>query len=397
MLVRDRVVVRIIAILSIIVLAASPAHESAIARQTDALPEPPEVTATAAFVRDVSAGIDLYDLNADERLAAGSTIKIASALVVRANVDLDVEVQIVDSDPVAEGYSTMDLLVGDTLTVEQLLIGLLVPSGGDAAQALARFVGAGLLDDDPLTVDPEVAIERFVAAMNDLTNELGLQNTNFVNPDGRDAEEQFTSARDLATIATSLMADAALREIVALPDYDFTSIGGNQYSKLNTNELLAEPGVIGIKTGSESLAGACLVLATEVGENEVITVILGSDLAYDDVTGEKTIDRRYDDARGILAALDADFRWVALDDPSAVPGLETALFAWQVTLKDGPELVIPSARDEDLTFRLRLGAPGEPDEVVGRVLFFAGSAQVGDRPLYQAAVASGSADSLLAA
>ncbi len=397
MLVRDRVIVRTIAICSIIVLAAWLPHQTAIARQTDAIPEPPAVSATAAFVRDVSAGVDLYDLNADERLAAGSTIKIATALVVRANVELDAEVQIVESDPVAEGYSTMDLLVGDTVTVEQLLIGLLVPSGGDAAQALARFVGAGLLDEDPLAVDPAVAIERFVAAMNEVSNDLGLENTNFVNPDGRDAEEQYTSARDLATIATFLMDDSALREIVALPDYDFVSIGGNRYAKLNTNELLAEPDVIGIKTGSESLAGACLVLATEVGENEVITVILGSDLAYDDVTGEKTIDGRYDDARTILSALDADFRWVALDDPSAVPGLEAALFAWQVTLKDGPELVIPTARDEDLTFRLRLGAPGEPDEMVGRVLFFAGSAQVGDRPLYQASVASGDPDSLLAA
>jgi len=386
-----------IATCSIIVLVAWPAHTSAIARQSDARPEPPAVTATAAFVRDVSASVDLYDLNADERLAAGSTIKIATALVVRASVDLDTEVLIVDSDPVAEGYSSMELLVGDTLTVEQLLIGLLVPSGGDAAQALARFVGAGLLDEDPVTVDPAAAIERFVAAMNDLSNDLGLQNTRFVNPDGRDAEEQYTSARDLATIATSLMADAALREIVALPEYDFISIGGNQYTKLNTNELLSEPDVIGIKTGSESLAGACLVLATEVGENQVITVILGSDLAYDDVTGEKTIDGRYDDARSILSALDADFRWVALDDPNTVPGLEAALFAWQVTLKDGPELVIPTAHDEDLTFRLRLGAPGEPDEVVGRVLFFAGSAQVGDRPLYQATVARGGSVSLLAA
>ncbi len=358
---------------------------------------PPEVSATAAFVRDVSAGVDLYDLNADERLAAGSTIKIATALVVRANLDLDDEIQIVESDPVAEGYSTMSLLVGDTLTVEQLLIGLLLPSGGDAAQALARHVGADLLDEDPLSVDAGVAIERFVDEMNNLSAELALENTRFVNPDGRDADDQFTSARDLATIATTLMDDDALREIVAMPDYDFVSPGGNQYAKLNTNELLADPGVIGIKTGSESQAGACLILANEFGGNEVITVILGSDLEYDDVTGEKTIDGRYDDARAILASLETDYRWVALDDPSAVPGLEAALFAWQVTLKDGPELVVPAGRDEDLTFRIRLGAPGAPDQVVGRVLFFVGSAQVGDRPLYQAALAGTGTAALLAA
>ncbi len=365
----------------------TPGGQLTFAAQDAGQPTPPDVTATAAFVRDASAGVDLYDLNGDERLAAGSTIKIATALVVRATLDLDTEVLIVESDPVEDGYSTMELLVGDTLTVEQLLIGLLVPSGGDAAQALARATGAELLGEDPDSVDPEAAIARFVEEMNGLTPELGLQNTNFVNPDGRDAPDQFTSARDLATIAVALMADDALREIVALPSYDFVSIGGNPYAKVNTNELLAEPGVLGIKTGSENDAGGCLILANEFGENEVITVILGSDLEFDPVTFEKLVDRRYDDARAILAGLEDDYRWVALDDPATVPGLEAALFAWQVTLREGPELVVPATSNAELTFRLRLGAPAEPDQEVGRVLFFVGSTQVGERPLYQAETA----------
>lgn len=376
---------------------AAVGHPLSLAAQNNGLPSPPEVSAKAAFVRDISAGTDLYDFNGDERLAAGSTIKIATAIVVRENVDLDTEIEIVESDPVADGYSTMDLLVGDTLTVEQLLIGLLVPSGGDAAQALARFVGAELLDEDPLTVDPGDAIDRFVDEMNGLSTELGLQNTNFVNPDGRDADDQYTSARDLATIAAAVMADDVLREMVALPSYDFVSPGGNQYTKVNTNELLAEPGVIGIKTGSETQAGACLILANEFDGNEVITVVLGSDLAFEEETAEKTVDRRYDDALAILSALESDYRWIALDDPDVIPGLAEALGAWQVTLKDGPHLVVPSAGAEDLTFRLRLGAPGEPDQEVGRVLFFVGSAQIGDRPLYQAATALNAPASLLAA
>lgn len=351
------------------------------------LPQPPDLSAKAAFVRDISAGVDLYDLNGNDRLSAGSTIKIATAIVVRETVDLEDEVQIIESDPVEEGYSTMELLVGDTLTVEQLLLGLLIPSGGDAAQALARYTGATLLGMDPTTVDPQQATGRFVEEMNGLAGDLGLQNTQFVNPDGRDAVDQFTSARDLTTIAIEFMRDETLRDIVAMPSYEFVSPGGNTYAKANTNEMLSEADVIGIKTGSETQAGACLILASEFGENEVITVVLGSDLAYDEATSEKTVDRRYEDANALLAGLESDYRWVAVDDPSAVPGLEEALFAWQVTMRDGPELVMPTSGDDDLSFRLRLGAPGEPEQEVGRVLFFAGSTQVGERPLFQTTAA----------
>jgi len=385
----------LIAVVSI-VWSAFPGLSHASIRAQE-LPQPPDVSAKAAFVRDISAGVDLYDLNGDDRLSAGSTIKIATAIVARATVDLDSEVLILESDPVEEGYSTMELIVGDTLTVEQLLLGLLIPSGGDAAQALARYAGATLLGVDPDTVDPQQATTRFVEAMNGLARDLGLQNTQFVNPDGRDAADQFTSARDLTTIATEFMKDETLREMVAMPTYEFVSPGGNTYTKANTNELLAEPGVVGIKTGSETQAGACLILASEFRANEVITVVLGSELAYDEETSEKTVDRRYDDARAILAGLEADYRWVEVDDPATVPGLEDALFAWQVTMRDGPELVMPTSGDDDLTFRLRLGAPGEPEQEVGRVLFFAGSTQVGERPLLQATAAQSGQSTPIAA
>lgn len=374
-------------ILFLLLAAMIPIQRPDALARVQELPEPPDVTADAAFVRDVSANVDLYDLNGDERLAAGSTIKIVTAMVVREVVDLDAQVEIVESDPVEEGYSTMDLLVGDTLTIEQLLMGLLIPSGGDAAQALARFTGADLLGDDPSTVDPERATNRFVEEMNTLADELELENTRFVNPDGRDAEEQYTSARDLTTLAASFMEDDVLRGIVAMPSYEFVSVAGNTYTKANTNELLSDPDVIGVKTGSEVQAGACLILARVFGANEVITVVLGSDLAYDEETSEKTVDRRFDDARAIHDSLNEDYRWVAVESAEAVPGLEAALFAWQVTMPGGPELVVPSETIDDITFRIRLRKPGEAEEEVGRVLFFAGSTQVGDRPLFQAAAA----------
>lgn len=360
------------------------------AQDSPDVPHPPEITARAAFARDISAGVDLYDKNADEQLAAGSTIKIATAIVVRENTALDDQVQTIDTDLVdTELYSNMNLVAGDTLTVEQLLQGLLIPSGGDAARALARYVGAKLLGEDPTSVDPAAATERFVEEMNALVDRLGLQNTHFLTPDGVDTDGQYTSARDLAAIGAELLKDDELRKIVGMPEYNFVSPGGNSYTKTNTNKMLQDDDVIGIKTGSEEQAGACLVLGVTIGSDEVISVVLGSDLESDATTNQTTVDARYDDTRAILDGLRDDYVWVDPSAPSAIDGLADALYAWQVIMKPGPAIVVPAATDQPITFRLRLGPPAPPDQEVGRVLFFAGSEQVGEFPVYQAGTAAG--------
>lgn len=360
------------------------------AQESSGVLQPPEITARAAFARDITAGVDLYDKNADDQLAAGSTIKIATAIVVRENTELNDQVQTIETDLVdTQLYSNMNLVAGDTLTVEQLLQGLLVPSGGDAARALARYVGARLLGEDPIAVDPTVATERFVEEMNALVDRLGLQNTHFLTPDGVDTDGQYTSARDLAAIGAELLKDPELRKIVGMPEYTFVSPGGNSYTKTNTNKMLEENGVIGIKTGSEEQAGACLVLGVTIGSDEVVSVVLGSDLESDATTNETIVDARYDDTRAILDGLRNDYVWVDPSEPSAIDGLADALYAWQVIMKPGPAIVVPATTDEPLTFRLRLGPPAPPDQEVGRVLFFAGSEQVGEFPVYQASAAAG--------
>lgn len=272
---------------------------------TDETPEPSAdgglgVTARAVYAYNPEIDKPLYQTNATERMGIGSIVKVATALVTVANVDLDEQVLIDGSDLVDPGiYSNMGLLAGDTLTVEQLLQGLLVPSGGDAAMALARYVGMQLSGSD----DPDIARAAFVEQMNALAEQLGLANTNFTNPSGDDDKNNYSTAEDVAKLGAALMESKALVRIVAMPNYEFTSIDGNAYAGVNTNQLLGVSGVVGIKTGSTGDAGGCVVLA-QVREDGsmIILTILGSDLAYDDLN-RITTDMRWDDAQQVLNQL----------------------------------------------------------------------------------------------
>lgn len=374
-----------------------PISRAAGAQEALALPDLPDVSAKAVLARDVSAGVDLYALNPDEPLPPASTTKIATALVVLEHAELDELVVIEPADLVdIDVYSHMGesgLFVGDTFTVEQLLWGALLPSGSDAAKALARHVGSKLNGGDATVEGP---IDAFVAEMNSYAEGLGLENSHFANPDGADADGHLSSARDLTTLAAELLKNETLREMVGTAAFDVVSVGPEQriYHLVNTNDLLGEGGVIGVKTGTEEQAGGCLVIGARRERNRVVVVVLGSTPpVYDPITGEKLEDQRFDDARAILEQMDEDYTWVTASDEGTVPGLDEALAAWGVAVKRGPSLVVPADSADELTFRLRLGPPGEPEAEVGRVLFFAGSVMVGERVLIQAPAASAGAES----
>jgi D-alanyl-D-alanine carboxypeptidase len=138
-------------------------------------------------------------------------------------------------------------------------------------------------------------------------------------------------------------------------------------------------GVHGVKTGGTSEAGACLVLATwKKGGNHIITVVLGSDIGYDD-QGYVNLDKRYDDAKAILAAIDNSYDWL---DPN-VAGLGDELAAWQVSLSNKAKVVVRKSQEQPLRYLLQLGPAGKPNAQVGQVLFFVGSEQVAARPVVQ--------------
>jgi D-alanyl-D-alanine carboxypeptidase (penicillin-binding protein 5/6) len=346
-------------------------------------PAPPSVTSKAVYSIDVTSQVELFALNADERLAMGSTAKIATALTTVKHLPLDQEIEIIASDPVSDPtlYSNMALQPGMVFTVEELLYGLLIPSGNDAAAALARVIGTQL---EPSSSDPRAV---FLAEMNRTAAELGASNTQFSTPDGLEGDgDHYTTARDLATLAAALLGNPVLAEIVSSPDVTLTSRGpdATELYLLNTNRLLtSNPDVVGVKTGSTELAGGCLVIATREGENTVVTVILGSDLEYGGETGY-LVDDRWTDIDQVLGAIDDQYEWTLLSDMPDFVDLQAELSAWNVELDSDVSIPVPSNLG-DLRYRLELGPVGEPDSEVGRVVFFAGSTLVAERPVIQLA------------
>lgn len=346
-------------------------------------PAPPPVTAKAAFVYDATAGVPLLALNPDEPLQPASLTKIVTAIVVLEHGNLDDTIEIVPGDVVDESQSRVGLVAGDVLSVRDLLSGLMIPSGNDAALALARHVGASLpggADGDPTAA--------FVAEMNRAAAERGATTANFVNPTGMFAEEQRVSARDLALLTADAVADPLLAEIVATPRLTLPSVVRPEgYEIFTTNDLLVDGTAIGVKTGSLPEAGGCLVIATREGENLVISVVLGSDLTYED--GVPISPARWSDMRGLLAAIDQDYVWIDPAAPGAVPGLPEELAVWGAMLPVGGAVPVPSDRAGDLAYRLRLGPPADPGDRVGTVLLLVGSDLLAERPVQQAGFVAG--------
>ncbi len=245
-------------------------------------PTPPPVTARATFVIDLTADRVLLDQQSTLPLPPASTLKLLTALTAQEILPPE-EIVMVQSedevDPTVE--STMGLAAGDTVTVHDLLIGLLLPSGNDAARALARVAGERLAT--PSELPPR---ERFLAMMQAKAHELGLEQTIIRTPDGDDVPGQVTSARDLARLAHAVLADPELATIVAMREA-YVRVGGPNariLSLTNTNELLGQFGVVGVKTGTSPAAGQCLVAAWRtLDERLYLAVILGSQDRYGDM------------------------------------------------------------------------------------------------------------------
>lgn len=345
---------------------------------------PPDVTAKSVYVYDATSGIELYTKNANEHLQVGSIVKIATALVVVNNAGLDEQVVIQESDLVdTQMYSNMALVAGDTLTVSQLLYGLLIPSGNDGARALARHVGAKLSGSE----DARVATAAFVQEMNAYAASIGLTDSRFTVPDGIDTPNSYSTAHDVAILSGELMKNEFLRGVVINPAYRFTSVGPEQrvYEKSTTNERLGVSGVVGIKTGTTQQAGGNVVLGREVngGSNLVIIAIIGADHSY--ITGDPASDNsRWSDADAIMAAMDAQFTWSTPDTDGVLAGLSEEMQVWNVQMQNPPTIPVPTTGDVALGYQLQIGAATNPGERAGTLHLYYGENQVGTIPIFQA-------------
>lgn len=223
---------------------------------------PPPLIAQAAFVLDDTTGRALYALNADTLRYPASTIKMLTAIVALQHLR-PAAVVTVRADALVGGTSA-NLAVGERLTVRNLLYGMLIPSGNDAAVTLADAVsGSSWL---------------FASLMNAEARSLHLWRTNAALPDGLDVAGQYSTARDLAWLGHALLHHRLLARIVKTKQYQASSIDGRyRHVWTNLNHLLwTYPGAVGVKTGTTPLAGANLVACAVRGHHRVIVAVLGS-------------------------------------------------------------------------------------------------------------------------
>lgn len=204
--------------------------------------------------------------NEDVKSAMASTTKIMTSIVILEKVELD-EMVTVSAKAGGTGGSRLGLKKGDKASVKDLLYGLMLRSGNDAAVALAEHAGG--------------SVKEFAELMNEKASELGLVNTHFVTPHGLDDANHYTTALELAKLTDYAMNNETFAKIVGTKS---TTIYINNQPRVinNTNELLGVlNGVVGVKTGFTNNAGRCLVTETRRNNMDIITIVLGADTKKD--------------------------------------------------------------------------------------------------------------------
>lgn len=233
----------------------------------------PEITAVSGLVVDIDSGVILYEKNANLKVYPASTTKIMTGLITLENYPLSEYLRVNSSN--IDG-NEINLIEGEELTVENLLYGLLVASGNDAAEVLAENFYGG--------------VKGFVAAMNEKAQKLGLTNTNFTNPIGYDESNHQTTAKDLSQLAVYALRNKEFSQIVSTSSVQIADASGKIYHLLkNTNVLIGKvDGVKGVKTGLTEKAGGCLVTLVERNNKRVLIVLLGSNDRFGET--QKVID-----------------------------------------------------------------------------------------------------------
>ncbi len=221
------------------------------------------LSAKSAFSYDLTTNTVLFAKNPSQQLPMASITKIMTAIVALEHPQQSYGVTQQD----LVGEDSMGLAVGEKLTLSELLYGLILHSGNDAAETLASNFPGGR--------------DAFIVAMNEKALSLGLSHTHFTNPTGLEGDgKQYTTAADLIVITRyGLVHFPLFATVVATFDYTIpaTSTHAAYYLENETNLLTSYPGVKGVKTGYTPEAGLCLVTYLEYGGHQVLAVVLGSD------------------------------------------------------------------------------------------------------------------------
>lgn len=231
------------------------------------------VEAESAVLMDFETGTVLYGKNADAQMFPASITKIVTCIVVldymqKNNVSEGTTVTVGELPKLEQGATSIALQKDEQIRLIDLLYGLMLPSGNDAAIALAEFVGG--------------SVEGFAKLMNDKAEELGMTNSHFVNSNGLADPQHYTTARDMAKVCQAAMSNEEFRKIVSTVQYTCPATNKTAQPRewKNSNRLIREdekcylPDAVGIKTGYTMAAGNTLACAAKKGDKEVIAVVL---------------------------------------------------------------------------------------------------------------------------
>ena len=238
------------------------------------------IQARNACLLDADNKSIIYSKSGDEKIAPASTTKMITALTVADYCNINEEVTVGDEIKfVFNDASKAGLKKGDVVTIKQLLDGLLLPSGNDAAYVLARYTGEKISNEK---LSMEDAISNFMIYANKKAVSIGANNSNFIRPDGYDVSGQYTTAKDLACIGDEFMKSKLLSSIVSKYKLNDEYPNGSQVKYENTNELINPyseyyySDIKGLKTGSSLNAGKCVVSVADIDNKTYICVVMGS-------------------------------------------------------------------------------------------------------------------------
>ncbi len=270
----------------------------------DDLDGPPFVASKVWAIADGKTGEVLWGYDEEKPVDIASTTKMMTAYIVGKYAEEHPEVleeMITFSKRADETIgSTADLRAGEAVSVEELLYGLMLPSGNDASVAFGEHFGSRLAPggekESAEKESPKESYDKFIEAMNAAAKELEMEHSHFDNTHGLTEETHKASAADMAKLAYAVKQIPLLQKVVSTPQRGATVTGPGGYERnvlwKNTNNLLKIEGYDGVKTGTTSAAGACLVSSAKRGDDSLIVVVLGA----------PSSDSRYVDSRNL-------YRW----------------------------------------------------------------------------------------
>ncbi len=336
------------------------------ASQAAPLPAPPQLSAESYLLIDFTSGAVLAEKNLDQRMEPASLTKMMTAYVVaqeiaRGNIQGSDPVIITDTAQAMPG-SRMFIEAGTTVTVDELLRGLIIQSGNDASVALAEHVAASEIG--------------FADIMNRVAEKLGMQNTNYMNASGLPHPDHYTTASDLAIISRAIIKDFPdLYAIYSQGEYTYNNI-----TQKNRNALLGrDDSVDGMKTGHTEAAGYCLVASAKRDGMRLISIVLGT-------ASDKT---RIAESQRLL---NYGFRFFRTEQVYAAGELVSEAQIWMgkqntVPLGVAEDLYVTLPRDafETLHSQIEVSsyikAPARMGQELGRSILTADSRIVGEVPL----------------